>query len=68
VVAIQIRDPDTDPDPYRDTGKTCLDGGMHCSVLLVLELIAYMFMYFVFEPYSVSLFHLLSTSLFLPLS
>ena len=27
-------DPDhrsgTDPDPYRDTGKTCLGGGMHC--------------------------------------
>jgi len=21
---------DTNPDPYRDTGKTCLDGGMHC--------------------------------------
>jgi len=20
----------TDPDPYRDTGKTCLGGGMHC--------------------------------------
>jgi len=19
-----------DPDPYRDTGKTCLGGGMHC--------------------------------------
>ena len=26
------RDPDTDldPDPYHDTGKTCLGGGMHC--------------------------------------
>jgi len=25
-------DPDNcpDPDPYRDTGKTCLGGGMHC--------------------------------------
>jgi len=23
-------DPNTDPDPYRDTGKTCLGGGMHC--------------------------------------
>jgi len=23
-----VRDPDT--DPYRDTGKTCLDGGMYC--------------------------------------
>ena len=23
-------DPDTDPDPYRDTGKTYLGGGMHC--------------------------------------
>jgi len=22
---------DTDPDPYRDIGKTCLGGGMHCS-------------------------------------
>jgi len=21
---------DVDPDPDRDTGKTCLDGGMHC--------------------------------------
>jgi len=21
---------DGDSDPYRDTGKTCLDGGMHC--------------------------------------
>ena len=20
----------TDPDPYHDTGKTCLGGGMHC--------------------------------------
>jgi len=20
----------TDTDPYRDTGKTCLGGGMHC--------------------------------------
>ena len=20
----------TDPDPYRDTGKKCLGGGMHC--------------------------------------
>jgi len=19
-----------DPDPYRDTGKVCLGGGMHC--------------------------------------
>jgi len=28
LVAIRIRDPDT--DPYRDTGKTCLVGGMHC--------------------------------------
>jgi len=23
-------DPDIDPDPYRDTGKTCLGEGMHC--------------------------------------
>ena len=24
---------DTDPDldPYRDTGRTCLGGGMHCA-------------------------------------
>ena len=29
-VAIRIGDPNTDPDPYRDTGKTCLGGGMHC--------------------------------------
>ena len=33
-------DPDTDPDPYRDTGKTYLGGGMHCpnasSLLLLL--------------------------------
>jgi len=25
-VVIRVRD----PDPYRDTGKTCLGGGMHC--------------------------------------
>ena len=30
LVAIRITDPDTDTDPYRDTGKTCLGGGMHC--------------------------------------
>jgi len=24
-------DPDTDPDPYHDTGKTCLGGDMHCA-------------------------------------
>jgi len=30
LVTIQITDPDTDPDTYRDTGKTCLGGGMHC--------------------------------------
>ena len=29
-MVIQIRDPDTAPDPYCDTGKTCLGGGMHC--------------------------------------
>ena len=29
-MAIRFRDPDTDPDPYRDTGETCLGGGMHC--------------------------------------
>ena len=23
-------DLDTDPDPYRDAGKKCLGGGMHC--------------------------------------
>ena len=23
-------DPDTDPDPYCDSGKTCLGGGMQC--------------------------------------
>jgi len=28
-------DPDTDPDPYHDTGKTaktCLGGGKHCPI------------------------------------
>jgi len=29
-VAIRITDLDTDPDPDRDTGKTCLGGGMNC--------------------------------------
>jgi len=29
-VAIQISNTDPDPDPYRDTGKTCLGGGMRC--------------------------------------
>jgi len=29
-VAIRITDPDTVPDSYRDTGKTCLGGDMHC--------------------------------------
>jgi len=29
-MAIRIMDPDTDPDPYRDIGKTSLGGGMHC--------------------------------------
>jgi len=37
-MALRIADPnpdtdrDTDPnrDPYRETGKTCLGGGMHC--------------------------------------
>ena len=29
LVAIWIRDPDM--DPYRDTCKTCLGGGMHCA-------------------------------------
>jgi len=23
--------PDPDPNPYGDTGKTCLGGGMHCA-------------------------------------
>ena len=27
----QDKDPDPDLYPYRDTGKTCLGGGMHCS-------------------------------------
>jgi len=37
-VTIRIRDPDT--DPYHDTGKTCLGGGMHCpSVLLVYAVV-----------------------------
>jgi len=30
LVAIRITDPDADPDLYRDTGKICLGGGMHC--------------------------------------
>jgi len=34
---------DPDPNPYRDTGKTCLGGGMHCpsasGLLLVFFLI-----------------------------
>ena len=25
-----MTDPNSDPNPYRDTGKTCLGGGMHC--------------------------------------
>jgi len=25
---------DLDPDSYRDTGKTCLGGGMHCASAL----------------------------------
>jgi len=29
-VAIRISDTDTYPDPDRDTGKTCLGGGIHC--------------------------------------
>ena len=30
-MVIRITDPNTDPDPdpYRDTGKTCLGAGMH---------------------------------------
>ena len=39
MVAIRITDPD---NPYRNTGKTCLGGGMHCpsasSCLNVLRL------------------------------
>jgi len=30
LVAFFVTDPDTDPDPYRDTAKTCLGGGMQC--------------------------------------
>jgi len=30
-LAIRIKDTDMDPDPYLNTGKTCLGGGMHCS-------------------------------------
>jgi len=30
LLAIWITAPDTDLDPYRDTGETCLGGGMHC--------------------------------------
>jgi len=29
-VVIWITDPNTGPDPDRDSGKTCLGGGMHC--------------------------------------
>jgi len=25
-------DPDTDQNPYRNIGKTCLDGSMHCPI------------------------------------
>jgi len=36
LVAIQITDPDTkldpNPDPFCDTAKTCLGGGMHCPI------------------------------------
>jgi len=28
LVVIRITDPEK--DPYRDTGKSCLGGGMHC--------------------------------------
>jgi len=38
---------ESDLNPYRDTGKTCLGGGMHClnasSLLVVLQLPAYRF-------------------------
>jgi len=42
MVAIRIRDPDT--DPYCDTGKTCLGGGMHCpsaSVHVIVSVVLY---------------------------
>jgi len=45
-VAIRNTDPDRDtdpePDPYRDTGKTCLGGGMHCSSASSLMTVAYL--------------------------
>jgi len=28
---------DLDPDPYRETGKTCLGGGMHCPIASSLK-------------------------------
>jgi len=40
LVAIGITDPDMDRDC--DTGKTCLGGGMHCPVLLVVYLFIYL--------------------------
>jgi len=33
-VAIRITDPDTNPDPYSDTGKTCLGGGTYYPSVL----------------------------------
>jgi len=30
LMAIRITDPDTDPNPYRDTRQTCVGGGMQC--------------------------------------
>ena len=37
-MSIRIRDPDSDSDadPYRDTGNTCLGGGMLVPGFLVL--------------------------------
>jgi len=36
-VAIRITDLDPDPNPYRDTGKTYLGGGMHCPSASIVK-------------------------------
>ena len=38
-MALRITEPDTDTDAdsYRDTGETCLGGGMHCPSAFSLQ-------------------------------
>ena len=38
---IQIRDTDTDPYMYRNTGKLCLGRGMHCAIASIFDIIVY---------------------------